>query len=141
MKRRKFLFQFGGLSLTAVAFGGVGGLLESTVLACDVTQPDGIKSFGFYQGLGPTESRSAGRSDGTYYKMPCVQNTDIELGETKEYLFWHGHNNVTHHFVITDEDFIRLQNGTAIEIFTNLVEGHRHALKITPELACCVQPS
>lgn len=97
---------------------------------------NGIRSFAYYQALMPTERRSPSRNDGTNYKMPCISLAAIEAGEDRLYEFWYGHGATSHKFQVTAEDYNRLKNGEAIEIFTDVVEGHRHALKINPREQC-----
>ncbi len=97
--------------------------------------PQSIQSFAYYQGLGPAETRSPSRSDGTDSSMPCITAGDILAGAEKTYDFWHGHSR-QHKFTITGESFLKLQEGQAIEIFTDVVDGHRHALAIKPTSRC-----
>ena len=97
---------------------------------------DGIKSFAFYQGLRPTETRSPDRTDGTFSNMPCIKKSDVDLGIEKTYLFWHGHGANIHRFKVTSEHFAKLARGSSVELYTDLVDGHRHALQISPNLVC-----
>jgi hypothetical protein len=127
MERRKFIV----LSLGTVAATAVG-----RAVAEEVCMEGDVQSFGYYQGLGPNETRSPARSDGTAYQMPCVTADEIAAGEEKEYVFWHGHGAGNHRFVLTAEDFVKLQNGEAIEVYTNVVDGHRHALRVNPAEEC-----
>lgn len=129
MERRAFVKRLFVVSAVGSAFplAAVGRAQD-----CDAT---GIKSFGYYEGLSPDGTRSASRTDGTYYNMPCIPAADVELGEEKSYEFWHGHSR-DHEFTVTAEDFERLKAGESIEIHTNVVDGHRHALRISPEESC-----
>lgn len=101
----------------------------------DEDDPQSIQSFAYYQGLGPTETRSPSRADGTDYSMPCITTDDILASVEKTYDFWHGHSR-QHKFTITAESFLKLQEGEAIEIFTDIVDGHRHALAVKPTSRC-----
>jgi hypothetical protein len=104
----------------------------------DVSSEDepAYKSFGYYQGLSPTESRSASRTDGTYHQMPCITIRDIARGVEKSYSFWHGHGGGTHKFTVTADHFATLREGKPVEIFTDVIDGHRHALRISPAEMC-----
>lgn len=151
MKRRAFikymgqssLLAFGGLLATRFAAGQTYDEAESCALeysyddlAGCVMESNGYKSYGYYQGLGPSERRSSSRSDGTYYKMPCIPQEDIDAGESRTYEFWHGHNGQVHQFTVTAEDFAQLQEGRDIEIYTDVITGHRHALLVSPKKTC-----
>ena len=91
---------------------------------------DDLKSFGFYQGLGPKEARDPRRTDGTYYNMPLILRDDIEAAVEKSYAFWHGHDGKAHSFTLTEAHFLDLQDGKTIDVYTNVVTGHRHSLRI-----------
>ena len=95
-----------------------------------------IQTFAFYQGLGPTERRDPSRTDGTTYKMPCISNEDLNEGSELNFNFWHGHGSKIHRFKVTQEQITQLLNGEPIEIYTDIVDGHRHAIKIDPQTAC-----
>lgn len=131
MHRRAFVKLVGIVSATGLA----SPLLASGEDSSCFEDAGAIKSFGYYEGLSPTGTRSARRTDGTYYNMPCIPAEDLELGEEKVYEFWHGHSR-DHTFTVTVEDFERLRAGEEIEIHTNVVDGHRHALRISPNEAC-----
>jgi hypothetical protein len=90
--------------------------------------PD-LKSFGYYQGLGPNEPRSANRTDGTYHNMPTILRVDIDAAVAKTYNFWHGHG-AQHQFTLTEKDFYELRNGNTIEVYTTVISGHRHAVRV-----------
>jgi hypothetical protein len=98
---------------------------SKTVLATD----EDLKSFGYYQGLLPTEKRSPSRTDGTYSGMPLILRDDIDAAVEKTYDFWHGHG-AKHKFTLTENHFIDLQDGRTIEVYTTVISGHRHALRI-----------
>ena len=68
--------------------------------------------------------------------MPCISAEDVELGEELEFEFWHGHGGGQHTFTLTAEDFVTLKEEGEIEIFTNVIDGHRHALRISTSEAC-----
>jgi hypothetical protein len=108
----------------------------SSDLAGNAADEPAYKSFAYYQGLGPSESRSSSRNDGTYSQMPCITMRDIARGVTKEYQFWHGHGGGSHRFTVTAENFAELREGKFVEIFTNIIDGHRHALRISPQESC-----
>jgi hypothetical protein len=93
------------------------------------------QSFAFYQGLAPRETLSPSRTDGTTYNMPCIPPEDIEAAEEKTYAFWHGHGE-THRFTVTPEDFAALRAGRTLVLYTTVVDGHRHALRIAPRVPC-----
>ena len=96
---------------------------------------EGIQTFGYYEGILPNDTRSPNRTDGSAYNMPCISAADIATGEEKTYDFWHGHGQ-THRFTVTAENFTSLQEGTAVEVYTTVVDGHRHALRISPAEPC-----
>jgi hypothetical protein len=122
----------------ASLIGGCSTDEEITSNLADTSAVDepAYKSFGYYQGLGPNESRSSSRSDGTYHQMPCITLRDVARGATKEYQFWHGHGGGSHKFTVTAENFAELREGKIVEIFTNIIDGHRHALRISPQESC-----
>lgn len=97
---------------------------------------ESLQSFGYYQGLLPSETRDPGRTDGTASSMPCITAEDIVRGIEKEYTFWHGHGAQNHRFTVTAEHFTSLQAGHDVEILTSVVDGHRHALLISPARRC-----
>jgi|GEM_PF-1701233 len=139
MKRREFLQTAAGF----VIVGGLVPFISTTARAsedeCDsepVDEAGAIKSFAFYQGLGVNEARDPRRTDGTYYKMPCISSADIEACTEKSYTFWHGHDKDIHQFTLTPANFAQLKAGQKIEIYTSIVQGHRHALRIDPAEAC-----
>lgn len=141
MERRKFLRQvvsIPAVGLVALRLTGCGADQQpsSRALAAEKAPPAGSKSFGYYQGLGEDETRSPSRPDGTYYDMPCILRTDIDAGVTKDFLFWHGHGGGKHAFTVTAEHFTELKAGRSVELFTSIIDGHRHALRITPTEAC-----
>jgi hypothetical protein len=68
--------------------------------------------------------------------MPCILDVDVVAGVEKVYEFWHGHGGRKHSFTVTAENFLKLQAGEVIEIHTNVIEGHRHALRISPREHC-----
>jgi hypothetical protein len=133
MQRRAFV-----RSLFAVSTAGC--VLPLAALAraddaCDLEDGAGLKSFGYYEGLSPGGTRSASRTDGTYYNMPCIAAEDVAAGVEKTYRFWHGHS-AQHTFTVTADDFVALQNGEDVELLTSVVDGHRHALRISVDEAC-----
>ncbi len=131
MERRKFVKNLFIVTAAAVALPRVATAAGEE--DCEVVE--GMKSFGFYEGLSPMGTRSPSRPDGTYYNMPCIPLADVEAGEEKTYPFWHGHSS-RHTFTVTVEHFEQLNAGESVELHTNVVDGHRHALRITPTEAC-----
>jgi len=101
----------------------------------------GYQSFAFYEGIPADGKRSLSRSDGTDHGMPCISRAFIEKGEEQKYNFWHGHDGELHRFTITAEDFALLRSGKSIEIFTAVVDGHKHAVKIDLDKTCSVSPT
>ena len=95
-----------------------------------------FQSFAYYQGLGPNETRDPGRTDGTSYSMPCITAVDIAAGVEKIYDFWHGHDGMQHKFTVTSADFAKLKAGHETEIYTSVVEDHRHSLLLSPTRPC-----
>jgi hypothetical protein len=100
---------------------------------------ENLQSFAYYQGLGPNELRDPKRADGTQYKMPCIDAADIAAAVDKEYLFWHGHGGKIHRFKIAAGDFQLLQQGKEVELYTSIVDGHRHALRLALTTPCPAQ--
>lgn len=125
--RNLFVVTAAGVTLPLVARA------EESDEDCELVS--GMKSFGYYEGLSPNGTRSPSRSDGTYYNMPCIATEDVAAGEAKTYQFWHGHSR-QHTFTVTPAHFEQLKAGEAVELFTDVVDDHRHALKITPTEAC-----
>lgn len=136
MDRRNFVIRMIGLPLVATASMR---LIAAEECGDSQSEPKpGVSSFGFYQGLAADETRDPSRDDGTDWKMPCVLNADIQAGAAKTYTFWHGHDGHDHMFTISDLEFQRLKDGHNIEIYTSVIEEHRHALKIDLSNPCSV---
>lgn len=95
-----------------------------------------LQSFAYYEGLGETDTHSAYRTDGTTYNMPCITSEEITAATDADYTFWHGHDGMDHTFTVTAADFQKLQSGKDVMIYTSVVEGHRHALLISPSSPC-----
>jgi hypothetical protein len=134
--RRKLIKTY---SIAFVAQPLLNGAKVFSFAGEDCLNTQGLRSFAFYQGLGANETRSPQRPDGTYSKMPCLTAEDIEAAQTKIYTFWHGHNNEMHSFELGEMDFLALQEGKIIEIYTSIVTGHRHALRIDPNDMCGIK--
>ena len=134
MKRREFLVTLAAVPV-AVVGAGCGRGSDSSLDVAPVKASAGFKSFGFYQGLGASEERSSSRTDGTYYNMPCISEADVAEGVARDYEFWHSHSS-THTFTLTEEHFFELSMGRPIEVYTSVVDGHRHALKVAPAESC-----
>lgn len=133
MQRRAFvksMWVVGVGAYVAPAFA-----LANDEAACQLEGGVGMKSFGYYEGLQPSGTRNPRRTDGTYHQMPCISEADLEAGEEKTFNFWHGHSRL-HTFTVTVEDFEMLNAGEDVEIYTSIVDGHRHALRISPTEAC-----
>jgi hypothetical protein len=141
MQRRDFLSSSLKMPLTILGLGLISGRSLNSAFACesDFAAKQGIKTFAFYQGLGPIQVRSPNRTDGTNFSMPCISEDDVTAGEAKSYEFWHGHGGKNHKFTIDADGFSKLAAGESIEIFTDVVTGHRHALKIDPSLKCTIR--
>ncbi len=134
MKRRSFIYRV----LHTIVISSSSSLLLSASKSqatgrTNTTNniPGSLKSFAFYQGLGETELRDPSRIDGTYYNMPCINPEDISSDQGKVYNFWHGHRSQQHQFLLTIEDLEALREHGSVEVYTNIIDGHRHALKIT----------
>ena len=142
MERRRFLIDLCGISAASYATYVLAGCSTETTASRSSSKAYAdrvigkIQSFAYYEGLGPTEDRDPARSDGTTYKMPCISPEDVDAGVDKLYDFWHGHDGMIHRFTVTASDFTRLKLGESVEIFTSLVEGHRHSLLIAPTSPC-----
>jgi hypothetical protein len=124
MNRREFFQALGAGALISWAWPVLGG-----DPSLDGAQ-DGIQTFAYNQGLGPAESRSASRTDGTIYKMPFITADQIRAGEPLNFEFWHGHTGKSHRFIVTVEHLQRVSEGGDVEIYTDVIEGHRHAVKL-----------
>lgn len=138
MDRREFIAATFRGAVALVTFPMAARASEGSEGSCELPDNAGtaIQTFAFYQALQPAQTRSPSRKDGTSYKMPCLTQAEIDAGEHRVYQFWHGHGAENHRFTITSDDFARLRSGEAIEVYTDVVEGHRHALKIDPEVPC-----
>lgn len=106
--------------------------------ATDVNDKEGYQSFAFYEGIKEDGKRSLSRSDGTTHGMPCITKAIIAKGEEAKYDFWHGHNRELHRFTLSVEDLATLKSGKSIEVFTAVVDRHKHAVKIDLEKTCKV---
>jgi hypothetical protein len=104
-------------------------------------EKEGYQSFAFYEGIKEDGKRSLSRSDGTTHGMPCITKAIIIKGEEIKYDFWHGHDRELHRFTLRAEDLAELKAGKSIEIFTAVVERHKHAVKIDLEKSCKVATS
>lgn len=127
MLRREFLKKLLGFPLllrTAL------GLAATRTGGARAASKDDLDSFGYYQGLGPTEKRDPRRTDGTYSGMPTILRKDIDAAIDKDYNFWHGHSGKLHKFTITHDQFLALQRAETIEPYTSVVDGHRHSLRV-----------
>lgn len=112
-------------------------LTTATHLFADDEKPaEGYQAYAYYEGIGPDDERSGQRSDGTAHGMPCILKDDIAKAEEKSYDFWHGHNRELHQFTITAELFEQLKQGQSIQIYTEVVDGHKHALRVDVTKAC-----
>lgn len=142
MQRRRFLAHLCGVPLVGFAAAVVTGCSDDlndrgTSRPKDTAaEPDKVQTFGYYQGLGANETRNPGRTDGTTYMMPCVSHADIVAGVEKVYEFWHGHGGRQHKFTVTANDFSKLLRGESVEIYTSVVEDHRHSAMVTPTRRC-----
>jgi len=92
------------------------------------------KAFAYYEGLSPTGTRTR-RTDGTYHNMPCIKEVDLGDGDSKVYNFWHSHSK-QHTFELTADHFSTLTTGEDVEVFTNVVDGHRHAVRVEASQEC-----
>lgn len=104
-------------------------------------EKEGYQSFAFYEGIKEDGKRSLSRSDGTTHGMPCIPKAVIMKGEEIIYDFWHGHDRELHRFTLKIEDLADLKAGKSIEIFTAVVDRHKHAVKIDLEKSCKVAAS
>jgi len=104
-------------------------------------EKEGYQSFAFYEGIKEDGKRSLSRTDGTTHGMPCIAKAVILKGEEIKYDFWHGHDRELHRFTLRIEDLAELKAGKSIEIFTAVVDRHKHAVKIDLEKPCKVAAS
>lgn len=130
MERRRFVAQLCQLPIVGYVALALGESAHA-----EPWDGEDLQSFGYYQGLGPNERRSASRTDGTNYDMPCISVEDITAGDEKSYDFWHGHSR-KHRFTVTAEHFTQIRDGREVELYTDVVDGHRHALRIKPGQVC-----
>ncbi len=142
MERRRFLSYLCRVPLVsyaAVALTRCGPEPGKSRLAGRPTEGPPVtafQTFAYYQGLGETETRDPERTDGTAYDMPCISALDIAAGFEKSYDFWHGHSGKLHRFTVTTDDFKKLQSGHNVEVYTSIVEDHRHSLVVSPTRRC-----
>jgi hypothetical protein len=72
--------------------------------------------------------------DGTYGPLTGVITVDQVLADQELDLeFWHGHNGISHHFLVTRAHFAALKRGERVSIETTEVDSHQHLLFIDPE--------
>lgn len=100
----------------------------------------GYQSFAYYEGLSPSELRSGSRTDGTSSGMPCISRAEIARGQETEHRFWHGHENEQHMFTLTREHYSMLLSGKPVQVYTSVVDEHRHAFVIDPRKTCRPAP-
>lgn len=118
-------------------FGG--GNSSSTVKddqPAAVTEKEGYSTFAYYEGIRADGKRSPSRNDGTGLKMPCITKEVIAAGQEVSYDFWHGHSGELHRFTLTVEDLQTLKDEKSIEVFTAIVDGHKHAVKVDTKKPC-----
>lgn len=121
----------------SLVFVMTSSVVSSKVFADDETKTyEGYQAYAYYEGIGPDDERSGQRSDGTTHGMPCILKDDISKAEEKTYNFWHGHNREIHQFTISAELFEQLKQGKPIQIYTEIVDGHRHALIVDVTKTC-----
>lgn len=71
--------------------------------------------------------------DGTYGPLTGVITVDQVLADQDvDFEFWHGHDGLTHHFLVTREHFAALKRGERVSIETTEVDAHQHLLFIDP---------
>ena len=97
---------------------------------------EGYSTFAYYEGIRADGKRSASRNDGTGLKMPCITKEVIAAGQEVSYDFWHGHSGELHRFTLKVEDLEQLKQETSIEVFTAIVDGHKHAVKVDTKKPC-----
>lgn len=114
-------------------------LEENAQLPAEESQKEGYQSFAFYEGIKEDGKRSLTRNDGTTHGMPCIAKAIIQKGEEIKYDFWHGHNRELHRFTLTVENLEQLRSGKSIEVFTAVVDRHKHAVKVDLEKPCTVK--
>ena len=142
MQRRRFLAYLCRAPIVSYAVITMAACSDEQTASMPADAPvpkastDKFQTFGYYEGLGQTETRDPSRTDGTTYNMPCLTAADIAAAVEKTYEFWHGHDGMQHRFTVTKTDFNRLKSGQSVEIFTSVVEDHRHALLLSPVRRC-----
>lgn len=99
-------------------------------------EKEGYSTFAYYEGIRADGKRSASRTDGTGLKMPCITKEVIAAGQEVSYDFWHGHSGELHRFTLTVEDLQTLKEEKSIEVFTAIVDGHKHAVKVDVKKPC-----
>ncbi|MEY4630547.1 MAG: hypothetical protein RIQ81_667 [Pseudomonadota bacterium] len=104
-------------------------------------EANGYQSYAFYEGLSAEEMRSGSRTDGTSSDMPCISKAEIARAQDTSHIFWHGHDNEKHTFRLTSEHYSDLGSGKPVQIYTTVVDGHRHAVLIDPRKSCRVPPN
>ena len=97
---------------------------------------EGYSTFAYYEGIRADGKHSASRNDGTGLKMPCITKEVIAAGQEVSYDFWHGHSGELHRFTLTVEDLQTLKDEKSIEVFTAIVDGHKHAVKVDVKKPC-----
>ena len=102
-------------------------------------EKEGYPTFAFYEGIPAQSERNKSRTDGTAFKMPCIGKDVIEAGVEKSYDFWHGHSGELHRFTLTVESLQQLKEGKSIEVYTVVVDGHKHAVQIDTKKTCKVK--
>lgn len=100
------------------------------------SEKEGYSTFAYYEGIRADGKRSASRNDGTGLKMPCITKEVIAAGQEVSYDFWHGHSGELHRFTLTVEDLGTLKEEKSIEVFTAIVDGHKHAVKVDVKKPC-----
>jgi hypothetical protein len=128
------------IALFASCVKPFGGKNSSSMVKDDqpaaVTEKEGYSTFAYYEGIRADGKRSPSRNDGTALKMPCITKDVIAAGQEISYDFWHGHSGELHRFTLTVDDLQTLKDEKSIEVFTAIVDGHKHAVKVDVKKPC-----
>jgi len=140
MTRSILVATAASIALFASCVKPFGGGNSSSMVKDDqpaaVAEKEGYSTFAYYEGIRADGKRSASRDDGTALKMPCITKDVIAAGQEISYDFWHGHSGELHRFTLTVEDLQALKDEKSIEVFTAIVDGHKHAVKVDVKKPC-----
>lgn len=140
MRRREFIWVFGGLVVTgtigcssdpeapatdAQGSPAADAAPRDALATTDACVPDVVKMHDTYA--------QALYFDGSYGPLTgIITVAHAVAGETLTMDFWHGHGGVQHEFTLEPMHFAALKRGERVTLETTIVDGHSHMLFVDP---------